>query len=71
MFFSMLTPPLPLFLLPPPASLLPFGAGKQIQNNTKQASWFLLFQAGEVVVVVVVVAAAATVVVISLQFVLA
>lgn len=43
MFFSMLTPPLPLFLLPPPISPLPQLLGKKSQNNNKQASWFLLF----------------------------
>lgn len=54
MFLSTLTPPLPLFLLPPPISPLPQLLGKKRQNNNKQASWFLLFLVVGVVVVVVV-----------------
>lgn len=40
MFFSLLTPPLPLFLPPPPSnSPLPQMLGKKSQNNNKQAAW--------------------------------
>lgn len=41
MFFSILTPPLPLFFLPPPISTRPFLLGKKVKTTTNKPRGFV------------------------------